>query len=118
MCEHLDFLSMATVLLRVRLHPAAVVALMVLRRAPEGMEVYELQQMGGLSQTVAYRTLRYMAGKDLVRDEVRKDAYRRRVQVWRLTGRGRRLVDGLEVMYRKVVEAWQRRWSVQQGGKL
>lgn len=118
MSEHLDFLAMATVMIRVRLQPAAVVTLMVLRRAPEGVEVYELKQLGGLSQTVAYRTLRYLSSKDLVAEEVRKDAYRRRVQLWRLSEKGKRLVDNMEVFYRKVADEWQRRWRVQRGGRL
>lgn len=118
MSKELDFLSMATVLLRIRLSAAAVVAVMVLRRAPEGMECYELMKMGGLSQTVAYRTLRYLEAKELVCCEELKDFYRRRVAVWRLTRKGIALTNSIEVSYAKIVQEWERRWSVQQGGRL
>lgn len=118
MNRELDFLSMATVMLRMRLSAPAVVAVMVLRRAPEGMECCELVRMGGLSQTVAYRTLRYLEAKELVRCDEQKDFYRRRVTVWRLTRKGAQLADRVEVFYAKVVAEWERRWRVQQGGRL
>lgn len=107
----LDFLSMATVMLRVRLSPAMVVALMVLRRAREDVEVFEVVKLGGISPTVAYRTMAYLEGKGLVRHGQRKDFYRRRVSVWGLTGRGRELVDSLGRLYVRVEQEWERRWS-------
>lgn len=118
MSENLDFLSMATVMLRMRLSAPAVVAVMVLRRAPEGMECCELVRMGGLSQTVAYRTLRYLEAKGMVRCDVQKDFYRRRVAVWRLSRKGAELADSMQVFYARVVDEWERRWRVQQGGRL
>ena len=59
----LDFLSMSTVMLRVRLSAPMVVALMVLHKAGEDMEVFEVVKLGGISATVAYRTLSYLESK-------------------------------------------------------
>lgn len=114
----LDFLSMATVMMRVRLSSAMVVALMVLNKAGEDMEVCEVVKLGGISSTVAYRTLSYLESKGLVRHSQRKDFYRRRVSVWGLTARGRELVGSLGQLYKRVEQEWARRWRVQKGGRL
>ena len=114
----LDFLSMSTVMMRVRLSSAMVVALMVLNKAGEDMEVCEVVKLGGISATVAYRTLSYLESKGLVRHSQRKDFYRRRVSVWGLTARGRELVDSLGQLYKRVEQEWARRWRVQKGGRL
>lgn len=114
----LDFLSMSTVMLRVRLSAPMVVALMVLHKAGEDMEVFEVVKLGGISATVAYRTLSYLESKGLVRHSQRKDFYRRRVSVWGLTARGKELVCSLAELYERVEKEWERRWRVQKGGRL
>ena len=114
----LDFLSMATVMMRVRLSSAMVVALMVLTKAGADMEVCEVVKLGGISAPVAYRTLSYLESKGLVRHAQRKDFYRRRVSVWGLTARGRELVGSLGPLYKRVEQEWARRWRVQKGGRL
>lgn len=113
----LDFLSMATVLLRIKLSPSALVVLLVLQLDDSGMETYEIMRMGGLSQTVAYRTLRYLRSKGIAEERQLKDAYRRVVRVWRLTAEGRELAARLDGLYRRVVREWERRWNVQRGGR-
>lgn len=114
----LDFLSMATVMMRVRLSAPMVVTLMALRKAGEDMEVFEVVKLGGISATVAYRTLSYLESKGLVRHSQRKDFYRRRVSVWGLTARGKELVCSLAELYERVEKEWERRWRVKQGGRL
>lgn len=117
MSAELDFLSMSTVMLRMRLRPAAIAMLMVLRRAGDELEVWEVVKLGGVSATVAYRTLLYLEQKGMTRHLLRKDAYRRTVSVWGLTRKGKATVDGLEVMYRRVVQEWERRWRIEKGGR-
>ena len=114
----LDFLSMATVMMRVRLSAPMVVTLMALRKAGEDMEVFEVVKLGGISATVAYRTLSYLESKGLVRHSQRTDFYRRRVSVWGLTARGKELVCSLAELYERVEKEWERRWRVKQGGRL
>lgn len=112
-----DMFLLAVTLLRqgLSLHNTAVLAYLFREGEAEAGDIVTACAM---SKSNVYQRLAYLLEKGLVESYERKDFYRRRVQVWRLTDAGRRETVMQEMTYRRVLTAWRRTKRVQGGGAL
>lgn len=110
------FLLVVTLLQQgLSLHNTAVLA--YLFREGEA-EAADIGTACAMSKSLVYQRLAYLLEKGLVECYERKDYYRRKVQVWRLTEAGRRETLQQEVTYRRVLAAFRRTQRVKGGGPL
>lgn len=112
-----DMFLLVVTLLRqgLSLHNTAVLAYLFREGEAEAGDIVTACAM---SKSLVYQRLDYLLAKGLVQCSERKDHYRRRVQVWRLTEAGRRETVQHEVTYRRVLEAFRRTLRVKGGGAL